>query len=148
MKKFSLLAAFLAVGLSISAYAEQVKTPTMQGDNPSIEYAGVSIARLNNTAAATFVSSNAVVVYGVSASSVAATAYVSFYDTNTVILAGATAARLQYNDNAGADEDVTATWEYPWVRPILFKKGLVIKPSVTPGTADWQEWIVYYREAK
>lgn len=150
MKKF-IASSFLAMGLSISAFAEQVPTPTMSGDNPSLDYAGVSSCRINHSTGTTAVlcTSNPVVVYGVATSSIAATAYVAIYSTNSTVLAGAIATKIQFNDNNEADEDVTATQEYSFVRPMKLSKGLVIKASAAPGSsADWQEWIVYYREVK
>lgn len=147
-----LKASFLAMGLSISAFAaENVITPPMTGDNPLLDYAGVSTCRINTSSStnAILCTSNAAIVYGVAASSIAATDRLSLYSTNSIVLNGAVASKTQFNDNNGPDEDVTATQEYPFVRPMKFPKGLVIKPSTALGAgADWQEWIVYYREVK
>ncbi len=146
-------AAFLSVGLSIAAFAEQVPTPTMSGDNPSIDYAGVSTCRINSSTGTTALlcTSNPVIVYGVSTSSIAATAYLRLFSTNSIALSGAMPVKVQFNDNSQADEDVTATQEYNWVRPVVFRKGLVLKASVAPDDATGTnhiEWNVYYREVK
>lgn len=147
MKKFLLLS-LLAVGLSIPAYGEQVPTPTMSGDNPSLDYAGVSTFRLTSTEStnAMLVSSNPVIVYGVVFSSVAATTYLQLYSTNSVTLGGASPVRLQWNDDNNEDEGVAQ--DYKWAAPIRFNKGLVIKASaaVTPGPQS--EIVVLYRESK
>lgn len=142
---------FLLMGLSIPVYsAEQVPTPTMSGDNPLLDYVGVSTCRIGEAqgTGAVFCSSSPVIVYGVSTSSVAATAYMTLYSTNSVLLVGATGKHVQFNDNNQADEDTTATQEYPWVRAVRFPLGLVIKASADPGEVAQQEWIVYYREVK
>ncbi len=147
MKYF--LAAILAVGLSISASAEQVGTPTMSGNDPSLDYAGVSTCRVNSSTGTTALicSANPVIVYGVSASSIAATAYMSLYSTNSITLSGAVPAKNQFNDNNQADEDVTATQDYKFVAPMKFNKGLVIKASAAPDAGIQSEWVIFYREA-
>lgn len=150
IKKFT-QALVLSAGLSIFAFAELVVTPGMAGDNPSLDYAGVSTCRINVSTGTTAIlcTSNAAIVYGVSTSSIGATDRLTLYSTNSVALANAIALKTQFNDNNQADEDVTATQEYKWTAPVKFTKGLVIKASVAPGAAaDWQEWIVYYREVK
>ncbi len=142
-------AAFLSVGLSIAAFAEQVITPNMSGDNPDLNYAGVSTYRIQNSTGG-IVSTNPVIVYGVSTSSVSATAYMQLFSTNAIQLAGAVPTKVQFNDNNQTDEDVTATQEYIWVRPVKFLKGLVVKTSGTlgAGTDQVNEWVIYYREVK
>lgn len=150
MKQF-VYGSFLALGLSISAFAEQVTTPSASSNSPApIDYAGVLVHRNSSGTGGVVVSSNPVIVYGVSTSSIAATAYMHFFSTNSATLSGAVPVKTQYNDNNQADEDVTATQEYNWVRPIKFPKGLVIRPSVTAGNGTDQvnEWLIYYREAK
>jgi hypothetical protein len=149
MKKL-LMSSFLAMGLSISAFAEQVPTPTMSGDNPALEYAGVQTCRINFSTGtnAVLCTSYPAIVYGVSTSSIGATDRLFIYSTNSLVLAGAVATKTQFNDNNQGDEDVTATQEYKFIAPIKVSKGLVIKASVAPALADWQEWIVYYREVK
>jgi hypothetical protein len=146
MKHF-VKAAFLSVGLSIAAFAEQVPTPTMSGDSPLMDYVGVSTYRVSTTTGG-IVSTYPTIVYGVSTSSIAATAYMNFFSTNSVALAGAIPTKVQYNDDSGADEDVTATKEYNWVRPIKFPKGLVVQLQAAPGATQWSEWVIYYREVR
>lgn len=148
MKQF-VYGSFLALGLSISAFAEHVPTPSASGNNPAIDYAGVLTYRVASSTGG-IVTTNPVIVYGVSTSSVAATAYMQFFSTNAIQLNGATPIKVQFNDDAQADEDVTATHEYNWLRPIKFPKGLVVKTSASPGAGTDQvnEWVIYYREAK
>ena len=148
MKSF-IKAAFLSVGLSIAAFAEQVPTPTMSGDSPLIDYAGVLTYRIASSTGG-IVTTYPAIVYGVSTSSVSATAYVQFFSTNAIQLSGATPSKVQFNDNNQADEDVTATQEYNWVRPMKFTKGLVVKASASPGagTDNVNEWVIYYREVR
>lgn len=142
-----LLAVLLWAGLGGSVYAASNAPLAQTGDIAPIDYAGVSTCRINTSTGTTAVlcTGNPAIVYGVSASSVAATAYLTLYSTNSTVLSGAVARHLQYNDNNQADEDVTATQEYSWVRPVEFSQGLVIKSSAFGGGGDWQEWIVYYR---
>ena len=146
MQKF-IKAAFLSAGLSIAAFAEQVPTPNMSGDNPLIDYTGVSTYRVS-TSTGGLVTTYPAIVYGVSTSSISATAYMNFFSTNTVSLAGATPVKVQFNDDSGADEDVTATKEYNWVRPIKFPRGLVVQLQAAPGVTQWSEWVIYYREVR
>ena len=149
MKQF-VYGSFLALGLSISAFAEHVVTPSASTNAPApIDYAGVLTYRIASSTGG-IVTTNPVIVYGVSTSSVAATAYVQFFSTNAIQLNGAVPAKVQFNDNYHADEDVTATQEYTWVRPMKFPKGLVVKASASPGAGTDQvnEWVIYYREAK
>lgn len=150
MMKQLVKASFLALGLSISAFAESVLTPSLTGDNPLLDYAGVSTCRVNVSTStnALLCTSNPVIVYGVSTSSIGATERLQMYSTGSIVLNGAVAVKTQFNDNNQADEDVTATQEYNWLRPVKFPKGLVIRSNSTFGGGDWQEWIVYYREAK
>lgn len=151
MRSF-LKATVLSVGLSIAAFAEQVPTPTTSGNNPSIDYAGVSTCRINSSTGTTALActTNPAIVYGVSASSIAATDYLRLYSTNSVVLAGAIPSKIQFNDNNQGDEDVTATQEYNWVRPVIFRKGLVVKAAVAPTASGENqiEWVIYYREVK
>lgn len=145
-------AAVLSVGLSVAAFAEQAATPTMSGDNPAIEYAGVSTCRINSSTGTTALlcTSNPAIVYGVSTSSIAATAYVRLHSTNSIVLNGAVPTKVQFNDNNQGDEDVTATQEYKFAQPIKFPKGLVVKASAAPDASGENqiEWVIYYREAK
>jgi opacity protein-like surface antigen len=148
MKKF-LVVSLLAAGLSIPAYSEQVVTPTMSGDNPSLDYAGVSTFRLSNTHSTNqqFVSSHPVIVYGLSISSVAATTYVKLYSTNTLTLLSATPKRIQFNDDNGADEGA-GTAEYKWAAPTKFPLGLVVQASAAIEAGTQSEAVIYYRELK
>ena len=148
MKKY-LYGSFLALGLSISAFAEQVPTPSASSNSPApMDYAGVLTYRIA-TSTGGIITTNPAIVYGVSTSSIAATSFLQLYSTNSVALNGATPTKVQWNDDANADEDVTATHEYNWVRPIKFPKGLVVK-TTNPGggTDNSNEWVIYYREVK
>lgn len=144
MKK--LFAVLLAAGLSIPAYAEQVNTPSMAGDNPSLEYAGVSTCRLIAADSTTgkLCSSASALVYGVSFSSVASTAYVSLFSTNAVDLGGAVAKKLQWNDDNNEDEGAGSA-EYRFVAPIKFPLGLVARTSSAVTAGPQSEIVIYYR---
>ncbi len=146
MKKF--LAVLLAAGLSIPAYAEQVVTPNMSGENPALDYAGVSTARLINAqgTVGTLISSNPVIVYGIQCSSIAATSYVKFYSTNSVTLGGALPKLLVWNDDNGADEGA-GTSHYKLVAPVLFPAGLVAQMSAAVDAGPQSEVVIFYRKA-
>jgi hypothetical protein len=148
--KLFLASLVLALGLSIPAAAELVPTPNMAGDNPSLDYAGVSACRITSADSTNgkVCTSNPALVYGVSISSVAATSYVMFYSTNSAALAGATPVKLQWNDNSAADEDVTATQDYKWIAPLKFVKGLTVKMSAAVTAGEPSEVVIFYREIK
>src|SRR5687767_13390733 len=98
MKQF-LYGSFLALGLSISAFAEHVVTPSASSNAPApMDYAGVLTYRIASSTGG-IVSTNPLIVYGVSTSSVSATAYVQFFSTNAIQLSGATPTKVQFNDN-------------------------------------------------
>jgi hypothetical protein len=147
MKKF--LAVLLAAGLSIPAYAEQVVTPNASGDNPFLDYSGVSTARLTSTqgTTGTLISSNPVIVYGLQISSVAATTYVKMYSTNSVVLNGATPKLLQWNDDNATDEGA-GTGAYKFVAPVKFSSGLVAQMSTSVEAGPQSEVVIFYRESK
>ena len=147
MKKF-LVVSLLAAGLSIPAYAEQVVTPAATGDNPALEYAGVSTFRLINShgTTGTLVSSNPVIVYGLQISSVAATTYVKLYSTNSVQLTGASPKMLAWNDDNNADEGA-GTSVYKFAAPIRFPLGLVAQASAAVEIGPQSEVLILYRNA-
>lgn len=147
MKK--LFAVLLAAGLSIPAYAEQVVTPNMSGDNPFLDYAGVSTARLINAqgTVGTLISSNPVVVYGIQCSSMAATTYVKLYSTNSVVLSGALPKLLVWNDDNNNDEGA-GTGFYKFVAPVRFTAGLVAQMSAAVEVGPQSELVIFYRESK
>ena len=143
MKHF-VKAAFLSVGLSIAAFAEQAYTPTATGDNPLLDYVGVSSCRIDASTGTTSLlcTANPSIVYGVSASSMAANDRLILYSTNSIVLSGATPAK-----RAGATTAVV-TNEITFVKPIKFAKGIVAKAVEAPTAGGQSEWIIYYREAK
>lgn len=149
MKKF-LYGSFLALGMSMSAFAETAITPSASSNSPApMDYVGVSTYRIASSTGG-IVTTKPCIVYGVSTSSVVATGFVQFFSTNAIQLSGANPTKVQWNDDQAGDEDVTATHEYLWVRPIKFPFGLVVKANASPGAGTDQsnEWVIYYREAR
>jgi len=140
MKKF--LAVFLAAGLSIPAYAEQVVTPNSSGDNPSIEYAGVSTCRLaaSDSTNGKLCTSSPAIVYGVHLSSVANTNYVNLYSTNSAQLGGATAKMLVFGPGTG-------TTIHDFAAPVKFPLGLVVKANAAVDAGSQSEIVILYRTA-
>lgn len=138
-------AAFLSVGLSIAAFAEQANTPTMSGDNPAIEYAGVSACRVDASTGTTALlcTSNPAIVYGVSASSMAVNDRITLYSTNSIVLNGANPSQKQY-----LTATATVSNELSFIKPVKFPKGLVVKAANAPTAGGQSEFVIYYREAK
>lgn len=147
MKKF-LVVSLLAAGLSIPAYAEQAVTPNMSGDNPSLDYAGVSTARLTSTqgTVGSLVSSSPVIVYGLQISSIAATTYIKLFSTNSVTLLSATPKLLVFNDDNNADEGAGTAF-YKFVAPVKFPAGLVAQASASIDLGTQSEVVILYRVA-
>jgi hypothetical protein len=137
-------ASFLAVGLSIAAFAEQAVTPTMSGDNPAIEYAGVSTCRVDASTGTTSLlcTSNPAIVYGVSASSMAANDRITLYSTNSIVLNGGQPAKQYLTGTAVVSNELS------FIKPVKFPKGLVVKATNAPTAGGQSEFVIYYREAK
>lgn len=136
-------ASFLAVGLSIAAFAEQTVTPAISGGNPAIEYAGVSTCRVDASTGTTALlcTSNPAIVYGVSASSLAANDRITLYSTNSIVLNGGLPAKQYLTATA------TVSNELSFIKPVKFPKGLVVKATNAPTAGGASEFVIYYREA-
>lgn len=141
--KHLLKASFLALGLSISAFSEQVVTPGASGNNPFLDYAGVSTCRIDSSTGTTTLlcTTKPALVYGVGLSSMAANDRLSLYSTSSIVLNGGIVKKQAVATTAVISNELS------FVKPILFPLGLVAKASAAPGPVTG-EIVIYYREAR